>query len=362
MRDSTRSSWPDDIVDEAAAAWVLRCDRGLTASEQDDYLSWLAADPRHGVALARHRRNWQRLNLLALWRPEHARRPNRDLLAPLDAAPAPVRSENWRQTLWLPLAVALAVLVALNTVVERWVQPRPMPVGDVASYTTEQRVLPDGSRVELNHGAEVEIFFNESVRRVRLERGEAHFKVSPEPGRPFRVEAGSVRVEAVGTAFSVLYGESAVEVLVTEGRVRVGEMRASQPRWRHAPAGDGQLVLAGQSAWIGLRAGDPMQVREVPYAEMVQRLAWQPRLLDSTTIPLQRVVDDLNAQSGGSPRVVVDEELGGMEISAALRWQEMEEFLQLLETRFLVKVERADGEIRLKRGTSARLVPIIRRE
>jgi transmembrane sensor len=360
MSDSSRSPWPDDIVDEAAAAWVLRCDRGLTASEQDDYLSWLAADPRHGVALARHRRNWERLNLLALWRPEHARRPNRDLLAPSDAAPAPARSESRWQTLWLPLAVALAVLVALNTVVERWVQPRPMPVGDLAGYATEQRVLPDGSRIELNHGAEVEVFYTESVRRVRLERGEAHFKVATEPGRPFRVEAGSVRIEAVGTAFSVLHGESAVEVLVTEGRVRVGEMRASQPRWRQAPAGDGQLVLAGQSAWIGLRAGDPMQVREVPYAEMVQRLAWQPRLLDVTTIPLQRVVDDLNARSNGQLLVVMDEALGGVEISAALRWQEVEEFLELLEKKFFVTVERTENEIRLRRTTFTRLVPFRR--
>jgi transmembrane sensor len=360
MSGSTRSPWSDDIVEEAAAAWVLRCDRGLTAAEQDAYLSWLAADPRHGVALARHRRNWERLNVLALWRPEHARRPNRDLLAPSDAAPVPAGSESWRQTLWLPLAVALAVLVALNTVVEEWVQPRPLPVRDVAGYMTEQRVLPDGSRIELNHGAEVEIFFNESVRRVRLERGEVHFKVAPEPDRPFRVEAGRVRVEAVGTAFSVLISESTVEVLVTEGRVRVGEVRAGQPRWRHEPISDGQLVLAGQGASIGLGAGAPVLVREVPYAEMVQRLAWQPRLLDVTTIPLQRVVDDFNARSNGQRLVMMDEALGGVEISAALRWQEVEEFLELLEKKFFVTVERTENEIRLRRTTFTRLVPFRR--
>jgi len=42
-------------IEREAACWVLRRDRGLTASEQDDFLQWLAADPRHGEALAHHR-------------------------------------------------------------------------------------------------------------------------------------------------------------------------------------------------------------------------------------------------------------------------------------------------------------------
>ena len=37
---------PNDPVPEpiahAAAAWVLRCDRGLTAAEQDEFSQWLA--------------------------------------------------------------------------------------------------------------------------------------------------------------------------------------------------------------------------------------------------------------------------------------------------------------------------------
>ena len=33
-----------------AARWVLRRDRGLTASEQDEFSQWLATDPRHVCA------------------------------------------------------------------------------------------------------------------------------------------------------------------------------------------------------------------------------------------------------------------------------------------------------------------------
>ena len=43
---------PSDGSDLAnvAADWVMRHDRGLSPAEQDQFLQWLAADPRHGDA------------------------------------------------------------------------------------------------------------------------------------------------------------------------------------------------------------------------------------------------------------------------------------------------------------------------
>ncbi|MFM9091957.1 MAG: FecR/PupR family sigma factor regulator, partial [Verrucomicrobiota bacterium] len=43
---------------DEAAAWVIRLERGLTAAEQDRLSEWLAADPRHRLALARMRAHW----------------------------------------------------------------------------------------------------------------------------------------------------------------------------------------------------------------------------------------------------------------------------------------------------------------
>ena len=82
MSESSANEPVPEAIAQAAAAWVLRCDRGLTAAEQDEFSDWLASDPRHGEQLARHRRHWQRLEVLAQWRPEHSVRPNADLLAP----------------------------------------------------------------------------------------------------------------------------------------------------------------------------------------------------------------------------------------------------------------------------------------
>jgi transmembrane sensor len=56
---------------------------------------------------------------------------------------------------------------------------------------------------------------------VRVERGAARFEVRRAGPRLFRVEAGSVAVQVLGTAFTVARAGDGAEVSVEEGRVRV---------------------------------------------------------------------------------------------------------------------------------------------
>lgn len=130
---------PEPIA-HAAAAWVLRCDRGLTAAEQDEFSQWLASDTRHGVQLARHRRHWNRLETLAQWRSEHSARLNPDLLAP------PRR----RMQRFLPIALAASPAVAVVFFVSKPNQTKPARVqhGTAATASTSaavtQRTLRTG--------------------------------------------------------------------------------------------------------------------------------------------------------------------------------------------------------------------------
>lgn len=71
----------DDPVAVAAATWLARHDRGLTAAEQDAFLEWLRADPRHRSAWQRLDRTWSALDALAAWQTADDARPNPDLLA-----------------------------------------------------------------------------------------------------------------------------------------------------------------------------------------------------------------------------------------------------------------------------------------
>lgn len=96
----------------------------------------------------------------------------------------------------------------------------------------------DGSRVELL-GERTELRpVEDAPARVEWEllRGRARFDVTPRTSRLFRVRAGKVAVEVLGTAFVVARDETSTEVTVERGRVRV-----------IAPTGEKQLS-AGESA------------------------------------------------------------------------------------------------------------------
>lgn len=345
MSDVTDNPQGDEAIAHAAAAWVLRQDRGLTAAEQDDFLQWLARDPRHAAQLARHRKNWQRLETLAQWRPEHSARPNPDLLAP-----PPNRLRRFAPL----LALAAAVVFAVGVVWRKPAESRPVAqaaAGLVApSAPVTARTLEDGTVVELNKGAVLAVEFSASVRRVRLERGEAHFTVTKNPARPFVVSARGMDVVAVGTAFNVRLDSAVVEVLVTEGRVRVSEMPAPAAGVAEKPDVV-PLLTAGQRAVVSLAPQpEAPQIATLTPGEIARVLSWQHRMLDFTAAPMSEVVAEFNRRNGVQ-LVIADPELAAIPISANFRSDNIEGFVSLLEKGFDTRAERhGESEIWLRKA------------
>jgi RNA polymerase sigma factor (sigma-70 family) len=229
-----------------AAQWVLRRDRGLTASEQDDLMQWLAADPRHREALALHRWGWDELDRLTGLQTSLGAVPDPDLFAPRVSRRA--KFLRWFAPLTLGLAAAAVVMIYLSrarSVVPVVNADIAVPAAPALAAPCERQTLPDGSVVELNRGASIEVAFTAAKRRVKLVRGEANFIVEKNPARPFIVNAAGVDVRAVGTVFNVRLGRAAVEVVVSEGRVKV------EPPAAAAEQG-GAFVSVGQRAVVPL--------------------------------------------------------------------------------------------------------------
>ena len=333
-----RPSGPDDEaerIDGEAACWILRRDRGLTASEQDEFSQWLALDPRHGPAFGRFAWHWDRLDQLTEWRPPHSLRPNPDLLA------VRTRRLRWLVPLALAASAALIVLVRGHRPASSWASA--LPAAPVAMI--EERTLEDGSRIQLNRGGEITVSFSAQERLVHLVRGEALFHVAKNPAWPFIVDAGGIRVRAVGTAFDVRFGHAAVAVLVTEGRVRVDGPAASGPPApsRSAPAAV-PMLEAGQSAVVSMaRAGPPPQVSAVSPAAIEQLLAWRPQLLDFTATSLADITAEFNRHNLVQ-LTVAEPELAALRISASFRSDNIAGFVSLLETSFNVRAERRGVE------------------
>jgi transmembrane sensor len=234
-----------NAIDSRASDWVVRIDRGLTEAEREALERWLGSDLRHRGALAR---------VQALWvQAERARVFPREgeLLDYLTKQSRP------RPLAWLAVACMVLIIVTAFYGLSRYTRT------DITASATNEIVhvqLGDGSRVTLQKGSRVSVEYRLLKRLVRLESGEALFEVAKNSRRPFIVEAGDIRVRAVGTAFDVdRWADSTVDVVVTKGTVDV---------WRQSKGAHPPLrLVAGSRAHITPLGTDTLgepQFAEVP--------------------------------------------------------------------------------------------------
>ena len=358
------TSDPRPRADLEAAAWLVRHDRGLSAEEQDEFLQWLTDDPANGQWLARHRQMWADFNLLAHWRPEHSAAPNPDLLARLHCG-GPLSGRHGRQIkrrhMWALAGVALLVFAS-----GLWLRKSEKPSSQIASAPVvargyEQRRLEDGSLVDLNDGARLEVQFSADERRVHLLSGEVQFTVVKNPSRPFVVRAGGIDVRAVGTSFNVRLAPDTVEILVTEGRVAVDRppIEVADPGsfpgvldTGRRPLPDAPLaaLTAGQLTVVSLAADAPApRVVAATAKDMSRLLEWQPQLLEFDSTPLREVLAEFNRRNR-IQMVLGDEELGAIPIVASFRSDNLDGFVRLLAITARLRAERrGSDEIVLRR-------------
>jgi transmembrane sensor len=107
---------------------------------------------------------------------------------------------------------------------------------------------------------------------LELEHGKAHFEVAPNPKRRYRVRAGEVEVEVLGTAFEVERLGSGAHVNVERGVVRVS--------WN----GGSATLRAGQDGTFPPR---PVPVAPTASAEAVREVA-EPALPEAQAKPAPR--------------------------------------------------------------------------
>ena len=348
-----RQSQPDDAIRDTAAAWTIRRDRGLSAAESIEFELWLAADERHAAAMRRSADAWSLLDRM----PESA-------ATPVFAA-AGRRRAFWRRTaIATSLAAAAAFAVIGYRLGHESGRSTASPIvahGAADPAAPRQFTLSDGSVVHLNTGGAILEQFTPSERRVLLTRGEAHFTVTKNPARPFVVQAGGLRVRAVGTAFNVNVQTAHIEVLVTEGRVQLAS-GAGTSTGPLVPTPASPLVEAGQRAvvpanfdWAAGATADAIVVSQVDAVEIARALAWQDPLLRLGGATLAEVAIEFERRSG--QRVILaDPSLAEMRVGGRFRADDADGFAHLLATTLDLAVERAaDGTIVLrKKSTESR--------
>jgi transmembrane sensor len=349
-------------IEELASEWLIRRDSGVwTAHDQVRLEEWLAASTLHRVAYLRLELAWEeaaRLKALGAgiredlppprrqWNltpffkapdQEKGLRSNAELSRPVpepasgaDAGGVSGRPANSRRRLRIGVfAVAASLLLTLGAGAYLWLvqggEHYMTPIGGVASVT-----LKDGSKVTLNTDTEIRVGLSARERDVDLKRGEAFFEVVKDSQRPFVVSAGGKRVIAVGTQFSVRRDAEDLEVVVTEGKVRVEDA--------------GETVLTpGTIAHAG-DAGVLVQRKTVPEAQ--EHLSWRTGVLMFRDQTLGEAVAEFNRYNERKI-VIADPKVTDLRIEGNFRATNVDAFVRLLESGFAVRARVEDNRVLL---------------
>jgi len=294
-------------IEDQAALWLARMDGGqwneTLATELD---AWLAEDPRHDGAFLQAQAAW------AMLRPDQA-----EIADEADETPRLSRRR-------LLGAGGFAIAASLAGGLALWL-PRKTYRTDLGEI---RRVpLADGSTAAINTASAVEVDFSKSLRRVTLDTGEAWFQVAKEPARPFLVEAGRIRVRAVGTAFSVRRREGGADVLVTEGVVEA---------WTDGADGQAIRLAAGDRAFI---ADNAAIERAPPEASSVDRtLAWRSGKIDLIGQPLSEAVAEFNRYNRRK-LLLADPALASEQFDGVFRTDDPAGFAEMIATSLQVPVD-----------------------
>lgn len=334
--------FPDKArIDEQAAAWLVRLDRGsLDSHEQQALASWLESDPAHRQAFDSMAQTWGGLECMGMLA----------TLTHKKTKPQPAR-----RLLWIPAgAVAMAMVVmVLTALYVSWPITAPgVPTDALHSgelvYQTEkgQRSeinLRDGSVLSLNTQSEVRIRFDSQVRALYLTRGEAHFKVAKNAGRPFVVHAGSGLVRAVGTEFNVRLSDHLVEVVVSEGVVEVVAVAAldSEISSAREHGARSATVSEGGSARY---SGAAVEATLLPIEKIEQRLAWRKGKWMFEGETLQQVLDEVSRYSERSI-VIADPNLAGIRVGGYFDIGDIDGLMNALQASFGIEVVRKGDEL-----------------
>lgn len=316
---SNASSFPDEqkaLVSQEAIAWFVKIRSGpLAPHDQMAFEAWQRQSPAHGKAFNEIAEIWEDPAL-----GEAAEQGSAKLFAHTVVA----AWDRFRE-IWSPRRVGTALAMVALMVMAVW--HLGLPTWGVADYwapTGERKTfyLSDRSTVTLNAESGMAVEFTESIRRVRLLKGQALFAVAPNPGRPFVVNYGEAQVQAIGTEFIVGEHREGFYVSVVEGRVKLDSADGS---WTSLP------LSAGTS--VDVVNGRPGQVQNI---DPKIATAWVRGRLVVDAAPLVQVIDYVKPYHSGLI-LLLNSEQANLKVSGTYNLSDTSGILRTLSQTLPVK-------------------------
>jgi len=323
------------VIRAEASSWLAQLETGnLDHADVAILREWVRRSPKHINELRRLARLSGELNVLTEM--SGAMNEAAEFHHPI------VRKHSSSPLPWIAFAgcMALVVLSFAWFFAPDVVEPQALAT-NVGEY--EEYLLEDGSMIALNTNSRLIVDYSDQVRSVVMQSGEALFTVAKDPERPFVVQAGTQRVEAVGTAFLIRLDDAQVEVSVTEGRVRLSNESEVGPTPDTAQPEPIQLEM-GQSMKVHLSSQEQetaVKIQPVSDVELRRKLAWREGLLDFHQTALNEVVVEIGRHTG-LEIVIADAALGAREFDGLFRVGETESLFEVLKLNYGVQVSYLD--------------------
>ena len=192
-------------------------------------------------------------------------------------------SMKQRNNYWLKIAAVLLPLIIIASI---WLTNDSGASSEQIEVMTslnekKEVTLPDGSIITLNEQSQLTYQSDFEVRTVNFQ-GEGFFEIAKNPDKPFTVENTQTKVTVLGTKFNVSTSEdnSAIEVAVVEGKVRVEEIE------------DPENFVELTSNELGVhQLADNKLIKVKTNAK--NKIAWNTMVLSYDEIPLDIVIADL---------------------------------------------------------------------
>ena len=322
---------------DEASHWIERLGEGLLLEEEAELQTWLLEDPANQAVLEKMARLWDKMDSLS----------RLSAMVPQPAAPEKA-ARIYNPYVALASAVVLGLSVALfwsasrDSDIASQITQRPAEIFyETAIGEQQTHLLEDGTKINLNTNSRIGIRFTPDARRLYLESGEVHVEVAKDPSRPLSVLAGEHIIQAIGTAFNIeIRPGQEIELLVTEGTVRIGEQQGSTDTGLK----DVEIILPRSAIVITagqeLVTGNEGKVAQPISSDDIQvKLSWREGNLIFRGESLAEAAQEVERYTGVE-FIFVDENLKEERVSGFFKAGDVEGMLAALKENFDIEFQR----------------------
>ncbi|MFT4925914.1 MAG: transmembrane sensor [Phenylobacterium sp.] len=334
-----------------ASDWIAKLDRGLSGQEKKSLQQWLAADPENTVVLLEVAKLWDKMDDLARLSDIF---PEAAVNKTYNNAHQTSKS-RWIGGIAASFAMALTLAVyqvgfQADPAAPSTLQPSSAIVAMQTSYQTDVGEsntinLPDNSKIVLNTNSFVQVKYTDKARFIELLRGEMHIEVAHDTTRPLNVIAGGKIIQAVGTAFNVEVRNKLVELIVTDGKVRVASQKNASlnadvaAMEKRLPVGT-MAISKGEKVDLDISGQSAEKVVKLDALQIAESLSWRHGNLIFRGESLADAMAEISRYTQIEFELSDDEKLRQVQVAGMFKTGDVTGLLDVLSRNFNIRYEK----------------------